>query len=80
MKTADEMFRELGYCKPEKNRYERPEKVDNNGYWTYTAIVICEDEVIKRKYVESERAVYDQYLNGKEIRAVCKLLDEMGVE
>lgn len=79
-KTADEMFRELGYRRSAKNRYERPEKVDSNGCWTYTEIVIDEDEVIKQTHVESERAVYGQYLNGKELRAVCKLLDEMGVE
>lgn len=69
-KTADEMFRESGYEK------ERDNKVQ-------TVYINCENEII---FAKNQETVFSINGNGEangltyeELRAVCKLLDEMGV-
>lgn len=66
-KTADEMFRELGYRKSEGNRYVKVES------YPVRSIVIRDDGV-SFAYSGSDR---DAFMPS-EICAVCKLLDEMG--
>lgn len=79
-KTADEMFRELGYCQKGTVgcgvRYDTKEKL--NGFFSAKAIVLNTKEGVAEK-AEYPKG-FGRPFEFAELRAVCKLLDEMGVE
>lgn len=80
-KTVGEMFRELGYIyKRNKSSYSTGLYYDADG--EKCEMIISAANVVKKSCIvyDGSGKVVDWPLDYGEIRAVCKLLDEMGVE
>lgn len=71
-KTADEMFQELGYEKVESGYKAEYRKVEPNGNKIRICVAIGENVSMT-----CEGKAF--WMIADEIRAVCKLLDEMGL-